>query len=595
MREFAAGREGRPKTKVEKGQDLKYFKLYLNYLRPHKVALLLGFLAIPIITVVHLLQPVLIKIGIDRDIANSDLGSLKITALWFGLCVVIELVCRSLQSYLFQKTGIQSVTALRKDLFQHILKQSSTYYDKTPVGQLTTRVSSDIEALNETFSSGVITLLADILNILGIAGIMFYLSPRLTLYTLAFVPPILLMVNFFKKKLRTYYTSIRNSVSKLNSYLQEQLSGYDIVQLYLREEKNFKAFSQENNVYKKANMGSIAFDSLLYSIMDASSSIIIGLVIWFSFSNFIEGSITLGLLVAFIDYIRKFFQPLKELSSKFAILQAALAALEKIFNSFSIDTEIQAGDAIPKSTLQAVSFNKISFAYPGFEDKQILDNVSFDIQPNEVVAIVGPTGGGKSSISKLLSLLYTNYDGKIMYGDRELREFDLNGFRSQISIVTQDVEIFSNTVEFNISLGDPQISLEECKNAAKLVGIHQYLDELPQGYQTRLSSGSQGLSSGQAQLISFARALARNAPIVVLDEATAAVDSLSEKLIQEATKTILEKKTVLVIAHRLSTIQHANQIIALKNGRIVEKGNHQELLKKDGYYAKLFQMQFSHI
>jgi len=592
MREFAAGASGkRPKD----GRDLEYFKLYLKYLRPHSWSIALGFLVIPLITVVHLLQPVLIKQGIDVDIAAGDMAGLQMTGTWFGLCVLLELVCRSLQSYLFQKVGIQSVTALRKDLFDHLLKQSSSYFDRNPVGRLTTRVSSDIEALNETFSSGLITLLADLLNIIGIAAIMFYLSPELTLVTLAFVPPIILVVNYFKTKLRTYYTRIRTSISSLNTNLEEQLSGYRIVQLFLREEKNYKKFQEENNNYKRANMGSISYDSLLYSIMDAVSSVVIGVIIWFSFERVIDGAFTLGLLVAFIDYTRKFFQPLRELSGKFAILQAALAALEKIFVSFSVNEELETGEEVLEKSRSTIEFKNVSFSYPGFEDKPVLKSLDFNLEPGAVLAIVGPTGGGKSSISKLVSLLYDNYEGEILFGDTELRTFSTSSVRSRIAVVTQDVEIFSDTVEFNISLGSPDISPEDCEAAAKLVQADKFINELPEGYQTRLEAGGSQLSAGQAQLLSFARALAANTPIIILDEATAAVDSLSENLLQKATEHVLREKTVLVIAHRLSTIREASEILAIKEGQIIERGDHESLVAADGYYAKLFQMQFAHI
>ncbi len=592
MREFAAGSSGK---RSKDGRDLEYFKLYLGYLNPYSLSIGLGFLVIPVITVVHLLQPVLIKKGIDVHIAEGDMAGLQFTGMLFGFCVLLELCCRSLQSYLFQKVGIQSVTALRKDLFDHLLKQSSSYFDRNPVGRLTTRVSSDIEALNETFSSGLITLLADLLNIIGIAAIMFYLSPELTLVTLAFVPPIILVINFFKTKLRTYYTRVRNSISALNTNLEEQLSGYSVVQLFLREQKNYSKFKEENNRYKRANMGSISYDSLLYSIMDAVSSVVIGVIIWFSFESIIDGSLTLGLLVAFVDYTRKFFQPLRELSGKFAILQSALAALEKIFNSFNVNQELKTGSEVFSEDKASIEFKNVSFSYPGFEDKPVLKGLDFTLNSGEVLAIVGPTGGGKSSISKLISLLYDNYQGEIFFGAKELRGFSTSSVRSKIAVVTQDVEIFSDTVEFNIGLGDPKITPEKCREAAKLVQADQFISELSEGYQTQLEAGGSQLSAGQAQLLSFARALAADTPIIILDEATAAVDSLSEGLLQKATEHVLRKKTVLVIAHRLSTIREANEILAIKEGEIVERGNHESLLAADGYYAKLFQMQFAHI
>ena len=576
-------------------QDLNYLKLYSSYLKPHWKMLSFGFLVIPLISVVHLVQPFLIKKGIDEHIAAGDLAGLGVTASLFGLCVFLELLFRSSQSYIFQRVGIQSVTALRKDLFSHILGQSSTYYDKTPTGKLVTRVTSDIEALNETFSSGVVTLLADILTLLGILACMFYLSPKLTIITILVVPPLMLMVNYFKKKLRYYYGKIRTSVASLNAYLQEQLEGYQIVQLYQRENKNYQGFNKENNVYKRANMGSIVHDSMLYSMMEGVSSVVIIFMIFYGFSELESGAITLGLLIAFIEYIRKFFQPLKELSSKFAILQAALAALEKIFSAFNEQTRIASGSKKPSMDKFSLRFSDVSFNYPGFEDKQILKSISFEINAGETVAIVGPTGSGKSTVSKLVSHLYTGYQGQIFIGDTEMSELELEALRKHISVVTQDVELFSNTVLFNITLGDENITLEQAKEAARLAQIDQFIESLPQAYQTNLQAKGSKISVGQAQLITLARAIVGNTPFVVLDEATASVDSMSEQKLQTAIKNVLEQKTVLVIAHRLSTIKQADKIIALKDGEIVESGNHEELMAKDGYYAQLFKVQFSHL
>ena len=575
-------------------KDLNYLRLYSAYLKPHWKLLGFGFVIIPLISVVHLIQPFLMKKGIDENIANSDFDGLFITASLFGFFVLLELIFRSTQSYIFQRVGIQSVTALRKDLFSHILKQSSSYYDKTPSGRLVTRVTSDIEALNETFSSGVVTLLADILTLLGVLACMFYLNTKLTLIALISIPPLFLLVNYFKKRLRHYYNGIRSAVSRLNSYLQEQLEGYLIVQLFLREDKNFRGFQKENEEYKQANMGSIVHDSLLYSVMEGISSVVIAFMIFYGFGEFEDKAITLGLLVAFIELVRKFFQPLKELSSKFAILQAALAALEKIFSAFAINEIVPSGKEVLNNEEFSLEFKNVSFSYPGYEDKPILKNISFKINPGEVIAIVGPTGSGKSSISKLVSHLYSGYEGSILVSGKELRELCIDSLRKKIASVTQDVELFSRDIDFNISLGNPEVSDEDIKEAADLAEIGSFIETLPEKYKTKLLSKGQLMSAGQAQLISIARALAQKTPFVVLDEATASVDSLSEQRLQAATEEVLKNKTVLVIAHRLSTIRQADKIIALKDGEIVESGTHESLMKKDGYYKKLYQMQFSH-
>lgn len=570
----------------QKPGDLKYLKLYGKYLLPHYKTLALGFVLIPLISVVHIIQPILIKRGIDENIANSDLEGLSFTASMFGVCVLLELIFRSSQTYLFQMIGIKSISVLRNDLFSHIQNQSTSYFDKTPSGKLVTRVTSDIEALNESFSSGVVTLIADILTIIGILGCMFYLSPKLTIVTLLSIPPLFLVVNYFKKRLRLYYSRVRTSVAKLNSYLQEQLEGYQIVQLFQREERNYKGFKKENSEYKKANMGSIVNDSLLYSTMEGFSSIVIILMIYFGSLELASGAITLGLLVAFIEYIRKFFQPLKELSSKFAILQSALAALEKIFSAFSDNTAIESGNLALNQTDYSIKFKDVSFSYPGHEDKIVLSNINFELKPSQTLAIVGPTGSGKSTISKLVSHLYSNYEGQILFGDIELKELDLNHLRKAISVVTQDVELFNESILFNITLGNPDISEERAIEASKLAQADDFITS----YQ---DNPTRGLSSGQAQLISIARALASPAPFVIFDEATASVDSINEQKLQKAIENVLKQKSVLVIAHRLSTIKQADKILVLKDGKIIESGTHKELIEKDAYYATLYKMQFS--
>lgn len=582
-------------TKEERRRDFEYLMRFWTYLRNFKGLLSLALLLVPLVSVFQLVQPLLIKRGIDVNIANKDIAGLQYTALLFGLCVLLELICRATQSYLFQSIGIRSVTEVRDDLFRHILKQSSSYFDKTPVGRLTTRVTSDIEALNETLSSGLITLLTDILTLVGIVSLMFYLSVKLTIVTLVAVPVLFLIVNYFKSRLRVYYNDIRSALAKVNAYLQEQLDGYVIVQLFERERFNYQRFTEVNEEYKQANLNSIKFDSLLYSVIEAISTIVIALMLWYGFGELLDETITLGLLVAFIDYIRKFFLPLRELSSKFAILQAALAALEKIFDAFNLNHIVPEGSKNPPEHTGAISFEGVSFSYPGHENKPVLKDVSFHIQPGEVVAVVGPTGSGKSTLTSLLTRLYTGYTGSICIDGVELSELSNQALRERVSIVLQDVSLFSKDIFFNITLGNPNISPENVKKAAEMVQAASFIERLPGDFHYELQNKGSNLSSGQAQLISFARALAQDSPLIILDEATASVDSMSERTIQDAIEEILKRKTVLVIAHRLSTIKSADRILAMRDGQVVETGTHQQLIEQGGFYAKLFQMQYAHL
>ncbi|NQY73176.1 MAG: ABC transporter ATP-binding protein [Candidatus Margulisbacteria bacterium] len=576
-------------------QDKDYLIRYWQYLKKYKRLLSVSLILIPCITGFHLVQPYLLKVGIDDYITQGNLTGLSRVALFFGMAVVGEFICRALQSFLFQYVGQKTISTLRVDLFRHVSHLSSSYFDKTPKGIITSRLTSDVESLNESFSSGLVTLVGDVLTLIGILVFMSILSLKLTLVTVVFVPPLILIINFFRVKLRFYYTAIRVTVGKITASLQEQLQGVEIVQLFSRESKNYHHFKDLNKAYRKAVLGSVYFDALLYSIVEAMSSIVIAVMLWYGFAQHLNSAITIGVLVAFIDYIQKFFQPLKELSTKFAVLQQALAALEKIFGTFDIQEHIPSGSLTLPDSKGHMIFKEVSFAYPGHEDKPILKNVSLELNVGSVTALVGPTGSGKTTVGRLMSHLYTGYSGHILLDNHPIQDLDLAFLRSQIAHVSQDIQLFSGSIAFNITMGNPKVSTEAAIDAAKRVQAHDFIQKFPDGYDTVLTHQGGALSLGQAQLISFARALACPSPIILLDEATANVDSLSERLIQKATELIFSQKTVLVIAHRLSTIQKADHIYAMKDGEILEEGSHKALMAKDGFYAKLFQLQFSHL
>jgi ATP-binding cassette subfamily B protein len=579
-----------------KNKDIHYLKRYWACLRVYKGLLALAFVLIPLLTVVHLMQPYLLKVGIDTYILTKDISGLYKLSMSFAVVVVLEFIFRSMQSYLFQYIGQKTVTAMRSDLFRHILSLSSSYFDQTPVGQMTTRLTSDMESLNESFSSGMVTLLSDLLIVVSIIGVMFYLNAPLTCVVLVFVPLIVVVLNFFRKKLRSYFARMRDTMGHLNALLQEQLQGVHVIQMFRRESKNDQEFEQYNREFRKTVIASVSYDAILYSFVEALSSVVIAVLIWAVFDDYLGGSaITLGLLVAFIDYVQKLFAPLKDLSSKFTFLQNALASLEKIFGAFDVDEHILSGKKSIENFSGDIRFEKVHFAYPGYEDKPILKDISFEMKPKQVVALVGPTGSGKTSVSRLISRLYDGYEGQIFLDNVEIRELNLAQLRSKIAVVLQDLYMLSRSVAFNITLGNPHITKEQMIHAAELAQVDTFIRKLPQGYETLLDHKNNSLSQGEAQLISFARALASDAPIVLFDEATSSVDSINEQLIQRSVDNLLKKKTVLVIAHRLSTIQKADLILALKDGKIIERGTHEELLAIDGFYAKLFKMQFGHL
>ncbi len=578
-------------NKIKK--DKQYLYHYWKYLKRYKYLLLIGLILIPLIAAFHIVQPYIIKLAIDDYIIPGDLGGLYLMVVLFSGAIALDFGAKTLQMYIFQYIGQKTVMDIRKDLFVHVLNYCPGYFDKTPIGITISRLTSDIESLNESFSSGLVTLIADFLTLIGIIAMMFLLSPKLTFITLLILPPMALIVNFFRIKLRFYFDIIRSTIGRMNAYIQEQLQGIIVLQLFMQELNSYNRFKKLNKRYYSSTISSVTYDAMLYSLIDMINVIVISIMIWYGFGQYQLDLITIGVLVAFIDYIHRFFMPLKEISNKFAVLQHALAALEKIFGTFEYKDSLKEGDTVLVDQKPIVKFKNVSFAYKGFEDKQILNNINFTIQPGQVFALVGPTGSGKTSILKLLGRLYDGYKGGITFGDTEISNLKIESIRSKISIVTQDISLFSESIQFNICLGDDSIDQERMIWAAKTVQAHDFIMSLPDQYNTILDKGSKSLSTGQAQLISFARALASKAPILLLDEATSAVDSLSEKYIQDALQALFKYKTTLVVAHRLSTIQHADKILVLNKGEIIEQGTHSELMQQDEFYAKLFNMQFA--
>ena len=574
--------------------DRQYLIQYLYYLKRHKVRLGISLISIPLIAAIHISQPLIMKYAIDHVFLNQQIQQLHIVASLLALAVVGEFTLRSLQSFLFQHIGQHTVTDIRHDLFSHVTQLKMSYFDKTPQGVLTSRLTSDLESLNDSFATGVVTLIADILTIIGILTAMFLLSVELTLVTLLITPPLFIFVNICRKQLRTQYNRIRSTIGKLNASIQEQLEGLPIIQQYNRQVINASEFDDLNTAYRKATISSVSYDALLYSVIESMASITLGVVIGYALGFQQQDTITIGLLVAFIDYIQKFFQPLKEISNKFAILQHALASLEKIFGLFNVTETMPIKDKKLQHFSGKISLQDVHFHYPSFPDKPVIKGISFDVQPGQTIAIVGPSGSGKSSLIKIVLGLYEGYTGSIQLDGQELRDLDPSSIREQMVTVGQDARLFNRSIAFNITLGNPSISDDDVMRALTMANALHIIENLPNGIHSPINQFGQQLSAGEAQLIGFARALASPAPLIFLDEATANIDSLNEQAIQLATERLLQEKTVIVIAHRLSTIQHADIIIALKNGQIIDMGDHESLIDADGFYSKLYRMQFTH-
>jgi ATP-binding cassette subfamily B multidrug efflux pump len=578
---------------TKKTSDRQYLLQYLHYLKRHKVRLSLSLILIPLIAAIHISQPLIMKHAIDHVFLNQQIQQLHVVATLLALAVVGEFTLRSLQSFLFQHIGQHTVTDIRHDLFSHVTQLKMSYFDKTPQGILTSRLTSDLESLNDSFATGVVTLIADILTIVGILTAMFLLSVELTLVTLIITPPLFIFVNVCRKQLRTQYNRIRSTIGKLNASIQEQLEGLPIIQQYNRQVINASEFDDLNTAYRKATISSVSYDALLYSVIESMASITLGVVIGYALGFQQQDTITIGLLVAFIDYIQKFFQPLKEISNKFAILQHALASLEKIFGLFNVTETMPMKDKKLHHFSGRISLQDVHFHYPSFPDKPVIKGISFDVEAGQTIAIVGPTGSGKSSLIKIVLGLYEGYTGSIQLDGQELRDLDPGTIRKQMLTVGQDARLFNRSIAFNITLGNPSISDEDVIKALTMANALHIIENLPNGIHSPINQFGQQLSAGEAQLIGFARALASPAPLILLDEATANIDSLNEQAIQLATERLLYEKTVIVIAHRLSTIQHADVIVALKNGQIIDMGDHESLINADGFYSKLYRMQFT--
>ena len=571
--------------------DWQLIKRYLSYLKPFKWQCFFCFLLIPLISFFHVLQPIFLQKGIDKGLIGVEKKTFYIFASLYGSFIFFEFLCRSFQSYFFQKLGALSVRQVRLDLFKRLLWLPSSYLDKTPHGVLITKVTTDVESLNDSVSSGLITLLSDILVIIGIVFCLFYLSVKLTLVTFLLSPILFSVLYFFKSRLRKWFFRIRTNLGRINGFLQEQLQGIEIVQLFGRQKQNIELFNIKGRKYSSSVLHSIFYDASLFSTIEGLHTFIAIFILFFAYIWDNQTIYSLGVIIAFLDYLQRLFQPLKEISAKVSTLQSAMSALERIFETLDIKNDVLSGESKLVNFDGTISFKNVSFSYPGFESKRVLNKVSFDINPNEVIAVVGPTGSGKTTISKLLLHLYPGFTGSITIGGQSIYDLCLSSFRNVVAAVLQDSYIFDASLRFNINFGDDKIDDDRVLEVLSWVQMSEVLSRLPNGLDSMISPTM--ISSGEAQLISFARALARNAPFIVLDEATSNVDSINELKIQQVTKRVFEEKTVLVIAHRLSTIKEAHRIIALSNGEIKEVGSHQELIKKNDFYAHLFKMQYA--
>lgn len=570
----------------EKRKRIDIAKRLYAATRPYRGTFYLTITLSILLAVLGPVRPYLIQVSVDKYIAHNLLyGLIVISAIHFG-ALLLETGLRFFFLYRINWLGQRVVNDIRTDVFKKIVGQSNSYFDTTPIGTLTTRTVNDMEALNDVFAEGIISIVADILMICAIIGVMLYTDWRLTLVCLTTFPILLVATYFFKETVRKSFQRVRNAVAALNTFVQEHLSGMYIVQVFAAEKKESKKFQEINKQHRNANIRAIFAYSVFFPIVEIILALSLGLLVWYGARQMIGYQVSPGVIVSFILYLNLLFRPLRMLADKFNVLQMGIVAADRVYEVLDHpNTEVNSGGFKPKTMRGEIILEEVSFGYS--PDRPVLKHLNLKVRAGSTIAIVGPTGAGKSSIISLLNRQYEVSSGKILIDGTDIRDYDLDFLRSHIGLVLQDVFLFSGSIYENITLRNEAIPLEQVVAVCRMLGIDSFIERLPGGYHFKVMERGGSLSQGQRQLLSFARALIYNPSILILDEATASVDSESEQLIQKAIDKMIAGRTSIVIAHRLSTIRKAEKIIVLKDGEIAEQGSLPELLALNGIYAKL--------
>ena len=576
-----------------KAYDARLVRRLAGYVRPYSGLVAATILALFAGAAVQLAQPWIVREVIDEFVVRRRSEGLWLPVGLFLATVLLDFVLGFFQLYLLERTGQHVVYDLRTEVFAHLQRLPSSFFDRSPVGRLMTRVTTDVEAINEAFTSGLVLILADVAKLVGIIAILMAMDARLAAVTFAVVPPILLVSWWFRVRVRDAYRSIRSAIARLNAFLQENVVGMRLVQLFRRERLHAAEFADLNGGHRRAQLGGVFYESAFSAVAELMGSITLAAIVWAGGARLLGGAITFGTLVAFIEYAGRFFRPLQELSQRYTVMQAAMASSERIFALLDTPRSLRSPEnprRLAGRPRGEIVFDHVTFGYGDGPD--VLSDVSFRVAPGERLAIVGWTGAGKSTLIRLLARLYDVRSGRILLDGVDVRDLDLSELRRAIGVVLQDHFLFGGTIGGNISLGDPAVTGDDVRRAAQAVQADRIVERLPRGYDEPVRERGGNFSVGEKQLISFARAIAFDPAVLILDEATASVDPETESRIQQALERVLTGRTSIVIAHRLATIRHADRILVLHRGRIAEEGTHAALIEREeGLYRALVQLQ----
>lgn len=577
-------------------------KRVFEYVKPYRTIFIWSVVLTLSLAAITPVRPWLIGYTLDHFILEGNYSGLVEMTILMVVLLVIQSIIQYSQTLLTNTIGQSAIRDLRINVFNHISRLRLKYFDQTPIGQLITRTVSDLETIADIFSEGLIAMIGDLLQVIVITCVMFYIDWELTLIVLLPIPFLVIATRIFQKSIKVAFQEIRTEVANLNTYLQEHISGISIIQYFAREEQEYKKFKKINSRYRDANIRSNWYYSIFFPVVELISALSLGLLIWYGSKSILAKPLDVqpGTITSFILFINMLFRPIRELADKFNTLQMGMVGAERVFKVLDTqETTVNTGTFVPSKMEGAIRFDRVWFSYNQdgevAEDQYVLRDISFEVKAGQTVALVGATGAGKSSTINILNRFYETQKGTIQIDGIDIKSYELSYLRSRIATVLQDVFLFSDTIFNNITLSNPAIALDEVVDAAKKVGAHDFIERLPGGYHYNVMERGSTLSSGQAQLISFIRALVYNPAILVLDEATSSVDTETEMLIQKAIEQLMQGRTSIVIAHRLSTIQKADLIVVLDKGEIKEKGTHQQLLKMNGYYKRLYDLQFSSV